>query len=380
MRITILKINAKLVLRLIIIVAVMIVLGPKIILLTAGEGFLNLGLRLLGVLLMLSLAFSFWVLTSPTKVINKPVVVDSIIFFQILSSMLLTAEPMFLVAFELPLALSFKKAKKWLLFLFGMLFVIWLIWLPASAPNYLQHFFDEGFRNEVFELLSIGIFLLFAFFVGYLLNSETKTKKALEDAQSEIVESSRLKERQAVSRELHDRLGHNLTVLNLQLEILKRNSNNIDTEKLKEAEQIAKRLIRDVRNVVSNMSNRKLKPLSEGISELTRGIVNPEISIDISENLPELLNNTHLTILFCIQESLTNCIKHAKASKFDIAIKKKNKSVLLSTCDNGIGAYKPVWGNGLSGLRERVEMLGGNIEIITDANIGFITKVVLPNE
>jgi signal transduction histidine kinase len=82
---------------------------------------------------------------------------------------------------------------------------------------------------------------------------------------------------------------------------------------------------------------------------------------------------------FVASESLANAAKHSRASRIDVALTIENKRVLLSVCDDGIGGADPGRGSGLVGLRDRVEALGGTLEVTSKPSGGTSLVAVLPS-
>lgn len=82
---------------------------------------------------------------------------------------------------------------------------------------------------------------------------------------------------------------------------------------------------------------------------------------------------------FVASESLANAAKHSQASRIDVALTLKNDLLQLSVCDNGIGGADPGQGSGLVGLRDRVDALGGSLEINSKAGEGTSVVVAFPS-
>jgi signal transduction histidine kinase len=81
---------------------------------------------------------------------------------------------------------------------------------------------------------------------------------------------------------------------------------------------------------------------------------------------------------YVVSEALTNTLKHAAASQVEVDVDERDNNLLLCTCDDGIGGADPRRGSGLTGLRDRIEALGGSIEVISAAGQGTTMKVSLP--
>jgi signal transduction histidine kinase len=81
---------------------------------------------------------------------------------------------------------------------------------------------------------------------------------------------------------------------------------------------------------------------------------------------------------YVISEALTNTVKHARASHARVAVHKRDGALWLSIGDDGVGGAEPARGSGLIGLRDRVEALGGSIQLTSRSGEGTVIAVELP--
>jgi len=108
-----------------------------------------------------------------------------------------------------------------------------------------------------------------------------------------------------------------------------------------------------------------------------RSAVPVELSLGVDERLPESLE---VAAYYVVAEALTNVAKHARASQVDVRIKTDDANLSLSIDDDGIGGADVGKGSGLTGLVDRVEALGGTMEICSDAGRGTSLNVTIPYE
>jgi signal transduction histidine kinase len=204
------------------------------------------------------------------------------------------------------------------------------------------------------------------------LNAELRATRAL------LGESVRVNERTRISRELHDLLGHHLTALSLNLEVAGHLSEGRAKEHVQQAHTLAKLLLTDVREVVSQLREDGAIDLSTALLPLAENVPALEIHMDIEAPLtiddPE---RAHV-MLRCTQEIITNAVRHAGAQNLWICAKRHNDCITMSARDDGRGAQDFVSGNGLRGMRERLVQHGGNLQIETRPEEGFCLYLTLP--
>jgi len=187
---------------------------------------------------------------------------------------------------------------------------------------------------------------------------------------------------------VHDSLGHYLTVINVQLEVVNKLIDS-DLDRAKESATRAKELasegLAEVRRSVAALRPTPLdeRPLSDVIRQLVDdarqdGLV---ITFEQQGNSKPLSPESEIVLYRAAQEALTNIRKHARASIVTIKLIYEATLIRLSVRDNGIGrdASSPDH-VGLLGLRERTESLNGILRAENSGEGGFIVEVTLPNE
>ncbi len=198
-------------------------------------------------------------------------------------------------------------------------------------------------------------------------------------------------ERTRLAREIHDSLGHHLTVLSVQLQAA---SKLIERDPKRAAEEIEKsrgvvaQALQDVRQSVSALretSNVERHP-ADALPRLVRdfgeatGIL-AEYHAEHFDSAEKLSPAQALTLYRAVQEGLTNAQKHAHASRVDVRVEQNDSTVRVNVTDNGTGdgaENASPSSFGLIGLRERVELLGGTLTAAPRATGGFELSIVLP--
>jgi signal transduction histidine kinase len=102
-----------------------------------------------------------------------------------------------------------------------------------------------------------------------------------------------------------------------------------------------------------------------------------ELSLGVHERLPE---SAEVAAYYVVAEALTNVAKHARASQVDVRVEADDANLHLSIEDDGIGGADVAKGSGLTGLADRVEALGGTMDVCSDAGRGTSLIVKIPYE
>ena len=204
------------------------------------------------------------------------------------------------------------------------------------------------------------------------LNSELRATRAL------LAESVRINERTRISRELHDLLGHHLTALSLNLEVANHLVEGKAQEHVSQAHTLAKLLLSDVREAVSQIRDSDTIDMAATLLPLSDNV--PGLDVEMRMPEPFLLGDPERAhvMLRCTQEIITNVVRHAHATRLDMAYRWQGTTLLLEARDNGRGAEDPNAGNGLRGMRERLAAYGGDVAIETRPGAGFTLALTLP--
>ncbi len=229
------------------------------------------------------------------------------------------------------------------------------------------------------------------YFAGILMDiTERKVlameSESLRNSQQKLVLSTTLtaqeKERNAISRALHDSVCQILYGIRLNLENLQR-TKNINSD-FKNINQLLDQAIREIRQLSYELTPSVLKDFGfvAGIKEMAQRTSTPLFSIDtfIDEAADTLSSETQLNVFRMIQELISNSIKHAKATHAEIRVNIENNNVVIVVSDNGKGlktdvqdAYRS--GSGLSGIKNRVYLLNGHLNFTNSAGNGLIVTI-----
>ena len=273
----------------------------------------------------------------------------------------------------LPWLLPLPLGAAWLLtsqLAVAPVFIRFLGFPPLEAV--MQSMLYAGFSGFVFITSLVALQQTQAREEQRRLNAELRATRAL------LADSARVNERTRISRELHDLLGHHLTALSLNLEVAGHLSDGRVKEHVTQAHTLARLLLTDVREAVSQLREggaidlgAALRPLAENVPMLD---IEMDIEVPLTVDDPE---RAHV-LLRCAQEAITNAVRHAGASRLWLDAHRVGDHVVLRVRDDGRGCEQLSPGNGLRGLRERLQQHGGRLEIATRRGEGFQLTMTLP--
>lgn len=232
--------------------------------------------------------------------------------------------------------------------------------------------------------LSISLFAFISSFVALRQHTARdelrKVNSELRATQALLAENTRIAERVRISRELHDLVGHHLTALTLNLEVATHLVDNKALEHVQQAHSLAKLLLADVREVVSEMRDDDKVDLAEALRTLVEGVPQPQINLDLPTELAMTDPGRAQVLLRCAQEVITNSVKHANARHLWIRLRLEGEGLDMRARDDGRGTDAFEAGNGLKGMSERLKALGGTLDVTTSPGKGFSLRAWLPLE
>ncbi|HEY5242921.1 MAG TPA: sensor histidine kinase [Polyangiaceae bacterium] len=227
-------------------------------------------------------------------------------------------------------------------------------------------------------------FQLFTFGAARLAASESAARQDVARMHAELVatqelfaDSTRTAERLRIARELHDALGHHLTALSLQLELARNLADGPEKEPVGQAHGLTKELLAELRTVVSAMREDRPVDLAGALRTLASGIPSPRVHLDLPETLSVEPALAH-AIFRCAQEALTNAARHAGATNVFVAVEQQGDHIAVVATDDGRGASSLKAGHGLTGLRERIEAMGGSMQVDARPGEGVTLRALLP--
>jgi two-component system, NarL family, sensor histidine kinase DesK len=203
-----------------------------------------------------------------------------------------------------------------------------------------------------------------------------RMNRKLRKASEEIEHLAKLAERERIARDLHDVLGHTLSVITLKSELagklIDRDPQRAGKE-IREVEEISRQALSDVRDAIRGYRSKGLfAELAQAKTTLeTAGVA---VRCDAAEivKLPAMQEGV---LSMAVREAVTNVVRHAHAHTCSLRLEQQNDSCHLEIEDDGRGGFQSE-GNGLRGMRERVEMLGGTLT--RDTRVGTRIAITVP--
>jgi signal transduction histidine kinase len=242
---------------------------------------------------------------------------------------------------------------------------------------------NGGWQAAVPALFAYVGFQIFAGFTALYARRAEEARDAAVQINAELtatrqllLESARGEERLRLSRELHDVVGHKLTALKLQLRLQARRADASPI--IAECERLADELLADVRGVVGALREYDGIELRQALAALVPALPQPQVRLELAPEARAPGLAQAQALLRCAQEGLTNALRHSGAAEVVIRLQAEAAGIALSVEDDGRARQLPQPGNGLRGMRERLEALGGRLELALRDSGGLRLHAWLP--
>ncbi|MGE5606366.1 MAG: sensor histidine kinase [Bacteroidota bacterium] len=208
----------------------------------------------------------------------------------------------------------------------------------------------------------------------------------LQEYAATVEQETLINERKRLAREIHDTLAYTLTNLVMMLEaakFLSKQSSNDIGEHLERARLQASDGLMEVHRALQALRPVQMNEAS-GLSAIQRLVgaftkaTQLEVSLDLGNAPLNFGEEADLVIYRLVQEGITNALRHGHATRIAITFSVVENRVHIQIKDNGIGSDGVKEGYGLSGMRERIERLGGKLEISGSSGHGFRLLATIP--
>lgn len=217
-----------------------------------------------------------------------------------------------------------------------------------------------GYPRALLVIMPVTVLVICTIVAVEQLNEQKDA--ALSLSHDEVRRLAATAERERIGRDLHDLLGHTLSLITLKLELSRKLfDRDVDAARreVEEVEKVARHALAEVRSAVTGIRN---TDLAEELASAQLLLESSRVHLDYDHPPTDLPQDTERVFSLILREAVTNIARHAEASSATIHFVREHAGVRMLVSDNGRGGIDGD-GNGLRGMRERVRALGGTLEI-----------------
>ncbi|ATI50453.1 MULTISPECIES: sensor histidine kinase [Bacillus cereus group] len=234
--------------------------------------------------------------------------------------------------------------------------------------------------TSLVNIVPMFILMLLTPFGMRNFNQKKMLRNQLNEANEQIKDLVKREERQRIARDLHDTLGHTLSLITLKSQLVEKlivkNPERASAE-AKEITQTSRTALKQLRELISDM---RMITVEEELEQIKAILQAANIELEIKqETSASSLSPIEQNILgMCLREAVTNVVKHSKATRCTVSLLESQGELILTVKDNGIGlADQNHDGNGIRGMKERIALIDGFVELGT-INPGTLLTVKVP--
>jgi signal transduction histidine kinase len=238
----------------------------------------------------------------------------------------------------------------------------WLAWV------YHPHLVEP--TGLLVFLASLAGFQAFALAAGRMVAAEAAARReaatalaAMAAMQTVAGTNERLAERVRIARDLHDSIGHHLASLALHLDLARRQDASAARTTLATAHAVCRVLLAELRDVLADVRATDAAEFATAIEDLVARVPSLPIALELQPMPAGLDAELAQLALRCVQEAVTNVLRHAEASRLQLQVLAASEGLQVIARDDGrgIGAWRP--GGGLLGLQARLQQIGGLLRV-----------------
>lgn len=263
----------------------------------------------------------------------------------------------------------------------GRAAVLWILGITIAG-------LAAAWTGGQWALFSLVFIAVFTPLIGFLNVHDAEVRRrdaSLRMAHDEIARLATLAERDRMAGELHDLLGHSLSVIALKSDLAARLVSH-DPERaareMADAARVSREALAEVREVVrGSRTSTLVDEVARARSVLRTAGVDPvvEPDTDIETVVEGLVPEREHALALALREAVTNVVRHARATRCRIAVSLDRGEVRLLVEDDGLGGAV-VEGSGLAGMRRRVEAAGGAVGLGSDDGVRLVVTIPLLSE
>jgi signal transduction histidine kinase len=275
---------------------------------------------------------------------------------------------------------------------------IFIILLPVTQALIIS----KSITDTILDVTNNAILFIIGNIIQYIYLSRQRMNQLLEDNKmqmsiiteqnntlkiysEQIAKTTIIEERNRLSHELHDTVGHTLTSVIMGMDAI---SHLIDVSpqtakgKLEKLRDVTQTGLEEVRNHIHSIAkDEDYALLPTHLIQIALDFethTNTRISVKVEGTEFEIPRSFQHILIRCTQESLTNATRHGKATFIEIVLSFHSKRVALTIKDNGMGVENIQFGFGLSKMSERAEAMNGSLQVISQLHKGTTVKCTIP--
>jgi len=262
---------------------------------------------------------------------------------------------------------------------FSLAFVVptrigWKVIASVAALFILEmSLLGHNFGTIISCALPVVLLGISALYTAYTTHQEAHLRRS----HQEITRLAMLAERERIGRDLHDLLGHTLSVVALKSELARKLiDRDLDAARAEigEVERVARDALAQVRNAVSGIRS---TALSAELVAATALLEAQGVKVKCETENVKLPHDRETALALSLREAATNIRRHSGASGVTIRVKNESSTVVVEVADDGRGG-RIVPGNGLNGMRERLDNVGGTLLLMPNENGGTLLRASVP--
>ncbi|MBZ5215166.1 sensor histidine kinase [Bacillus paralicheniformis] len=247
------------------------------------------------------------------------------------------------------------------------------------APFIYHLLKDPSLLNRLFYFLPFLVIMLISPYGIRSMNRRMELEQELDEANQQIKELVKREERVRIARDLHDTLGHTLSLLTLKSQLVQRTIASDPERARKEAREMettSRAALKQVRELVSDM---KTATIAEELIHIQQILRAADITFEYmgGSDFSNISPVTQNIVSMGIREAATNIVKHSRATHCTISISQTDDKISITIKDDGMGMDQQTpFGNGLRGMKERLALIDGALDVST--HNGTVLNITVP--
>src|SRR5271157_3570871 len=237
-------------------------------------------------------------------------------------------------------------------------------------------FYAARLHMEVGNWVSMGLLIILVGLGNHHWALSHCHDEKMRLAHEELEHLAKVAERERIARDLHDLLGHTLSLITLKAELARKLVDR-DPQRAKQemhdVEQTSRAALAEVRETISGYRG---QGLAAELIRARKTLETAGVTVDCDASEVPLSPAQETVLALALREAVTNVVRHAQAQRCSVRLSRDQEVCTLEIADNGRGADTPE-GNGLRGMRERLEAIGGSLQRRCEAGTRLVIHLPL---